>query len=324
MSATREVDAARDVDHLERITEVLVSIASGDFSARAPRDFGGGPWDVLAFLVNSTAEEVAHLVAQLEGERRALADVRDQLVQAEKLASLGELAGGVAHELNQPLTAIRTMTDLLFERPDATIEESRSDLALIHAAAKRMGRIVSAVRAFGRQIPLQLCETDVREPIDAALALLSDLLTSSRVRVEIVSDGEALPVRTDADALQQVFINLLSNACDALVALPEGSEREIEIELKGLPDVVRVSVSDSGDGIEEEAVGRIFDPFFSTKAVGQGAGLGLSISHGIVTKHGGTLRYAPTSAGGACFIIELPHAAGEGPRETPGGKGHAR
>jgi two-component system, sensor histidine kinase AauS len=291
---------------LEQITDVLVRVAGGDFSARAPRSNDGDPWDVLAFLVNATAEEVAFLVEQLREERRHLEEARSQLVQAEKLAALGELAGGVAHELNQPLTAIQTLSELLLEKGSQTIEQRRGDLELILSAAMRMGRIVSAVRTFGRKVPLDVREVPARHPLDDALLLLAESLRSARVIVAIDEEPGIPLLLCDAESLQQVFINLLSNARDALENAPAGHPRRIEIALRTQEGRARITVADSGPGIPEELIPRIFDPFFSTKDVGRGTGLGLSISHGIVSEHGGTLGYARGKNGGASFILDLP------------------
>jgi two-component system C4-dicarboxylate transport sensor histidine kinase DctB len=291
---------------LEQITDVLVRVAGGDFSARASRSHDGDPWDVLAFLVNATAEEVAFLVEQLREERRHLEEARSQLLQAEKLAALGELAGGVAHELNQPLTAIQTLSELLLEKGSHTIDQRRGDLELILSAAMRMGRIVSAVRTFGRKVPLDVQEVPARRPLDDALLLLAESLRSARVIVAIDEEPEIPLLLCDAESLQQVFINLLSNARDALENVQAGRSRRIEITLRALDGYARITVTDSGPGIPEELVPRIFDPFFSTKEVGRGSGLGLSISHGIVSEHGGTLDYARGKNGGASFILDLP------------------
>jgi len=292
-------------DRLESITQVLVRVAGGDFDARALRDHSGDPWDVLAFLVNATAEEVAELVGDLRAQRAELEATRAQLVQAEKLVSMGQLASGVAHELNQPLTAILTLGELLLEqeRPPQT---ERQDVELILHAARRMGRIVSAVRTFGREMQLCLQPVDVRLPLDDALALMSEALRTASVGVDVKTCPEVPKVLADADSLEQVFINLIANARDALEASVPSHERQLSIEIGSAQDQVSVTVSDNGPGVSADVVSRIFDPFFSTKPVGRGTGLGLSISHGIVEKHGGSLVYDRAASGGARFTIILP------------------
>jgi histidine kinase len=292
-------------ERLEGLAQVLVRVAGGDFDARALRDHSGDPWDVLSFLVNATAEEVAQLVGDLRCQRQELEATRAQLVQAEKLVSMGQLASGVAHELNQPLTAILALGEILLER-DRPRETEREDVELILHAARRMGRIVSAVRTFGREMQLCLEPVDVRLPLEEALALMSEGLRTASVDVDIQSSPEIPKVLADADSLEQVFINLIANARDALEASVPCNQRQLSIAIDSARNQVLVAVSDNGPGVSAEVVSRIFDPFFSTKPVGRGTGLGLSISHGIVEKHGGSLRYDRAANGGACFTVVLP------------------
>lgn len=292
--------------NLERITEVLVSVANGRFDVRAPRTHSGDPWDVLAFLANETSEEVKRLLEQVHQERKDLVVAQEKLHQAEKLAALGELAGGVAHELNQPLTVMQTLAELLLEKPSKTVEERRREIELILAATKRMGRIVSAIRTFGRQAPFNFELLDLRGPISEALSLLQDPLKNASISVDVAMPEIVPQIRGDGEALQQVFINLLSNAKDILEELPVEEQRRVVISLEDGDGHLMVRVFDNGPGVPLGAVEKIFDPFFSTKSVGRGTGLGLSISHRIVAEHGGTLRYTEGPLGGACFLIEFP------------------
>lgn len=292
--------------HLERITEVLVAIASGNFGVRAPRSHRGDPWDVLAFLANETAEEVQHLVSQLREEREELRAARQRLNDAEKLTALGEMARGIAHELNQPLTVMQALPELLLEKPTYTIAERRKELELISAAARRMGKIVQAVRTFGRQAPIRLVPLDLTEPFHAALELMEEPLRSARITVNWQRGGDLPLVTGDSDALCQVFINLLTNARDVLEELPPGSPRHIDVNMSHNERDIVVSFRDSGPGISEETAAKVFQPFFSTKTVGRGTGLGLAISHGIVFDHGGELTVRDAGTQGACFVIQLP------------------
>lgn len=300
---------------IESISEVLVGIARGDFGVQSPRNYRGDALDVLSYLVNATAEEVGALVRALREERRELERAQETLVTQGKLAALGELAGGVAHELNQPLTVMLALCELLLERPERTIESRRDEIELIAAAAARMGRIVSAVRTFGRRTGLNLAPLEPRAPVDSALLLLAEQLRVASIRVEL-DVRDLSPITGDVDALQQVFINLLINARDALLEVQPTLGRRVNITIgpgptdeRGEPSVLYV-VSDTGPGIPREVVPRIFDPFFSTKPVGHGTGLGLSITHGIVLDHGGTIRYVPGVAElPGCFEIVLPARA---------------
>ena len=288
---------------LQSLTDVLLGVARGDFGVRAHRSYQGDAVDVLAFLVNSTAEEVGELVRQLNEERSALKETRDQLLLAAKLASLGELAAGVAHELNQPLTAIRMLVDLLVARPEASVADCLPDLETLAEAARRMARIVEGVRMFGRAAPIRIRPVPALAPVEGALELIQETLERHGIEVERQFAQPLPAVRADEDRLYQVFVNLLTNARDALAEAPAGARVVVGVEAVG--DRVVYRVEDNGPGIDEAIAQRIFDPFFTTKAVGRGTGLGLSLSHGIVAEHGGELRYEPAPGGGARFVFEL-------------------
>lgn len=306
MRSTPSPERAEIERALQSFTDVLLAVARGDFSVRADRSYDGDPIDVLAFLVNATAEEVSDLVRQLHAERRELKRAQDQLLLAAKLASLGEMAAGVAHELNQPLTAIRMLVDLLSSRPRATVGEALGDLETLAEAARRMARIVDGIRMFGRAAPLQLRPIPARAPIEGALELLRDTL--ERHDIEVVRDFEdRLPeIEADSDQLHQVFVNLLLNARDAF---EDGrSDARVIARVGTVAGGVVYRIEDNGPGIADAVAQRIFDPFFSTKTVGEGTGLGLSLSHGIVAEHGGVLRYEHARGGGACFVVELARA----------------
>ena len=292
-------------DSVQALTDVLLAVARGEFNVRADRTHSGDAMDVLAFLVNSTAEEVEQLMLQLKAEQEELQRARDQLVLAAKLAALGGLAAGMAHELNQPLTAIRMLADMVRAEPDARVADVDADLEIIVDAARRMAKIVDGVRTFGRAKPLQLAPTLAADPLLTALQLLAEPLQHAGIRVETRVADELPIVQLDADRMHQVFVNLLSNARDALSTSPP-SERRLEAEVSSNSRSVIYRIEDNGPGIPPRVVPNIFDLFFTTKAVGQGTGLGLSVSHGIVADHGGRIRYEPAADGGARFIVEVP------------------
>lgn len=306
MNPSREAVDPKVALHLEQITEVLVATASGDFGVRAPRTHEGDPWDVLSFLVNETAEEVQHLVTALRKEREELKAARQRLNDAEKLSALGEMARGIAHELNQPLTVMQALPELLLDKPERTIAERRKELELISAAARRMGRIVQAVRTFGREAPLRLEPLFLSAPWVAALELMTESIKSARVEVTWSSEDALPPVMGDQDALCQVFINLLTNARDILEELPPGQARSIDVHFESTEAEVIATFRDTGPGIPESVAEKIFEPFFSTKTVGRGTGLGLAISHGIILDHGGGLSIRDPGVPGACFVVRLP------------------
>jgi two-component system, NtrC family, sensor kinase len=304
---TSELESA-----LSAATDVLIAIASGRFDVRAPRRGDGSAADTLTFLVNATAEEVERLVADLAREREELEHVHRQLLQSAKLAALGRLAGGIAHELNQPLTVIRMVTDLLLEHGEARIADRRADLLLLRQAAQSMSAIVSNVRAFARPSAFQLTSVPPLAPLEGALLLVSDELKQLDVSVRREVGRELPAVSADRERLQQVFVNVLTNARDALRDAPlHHRGREISIAVRAVEGCVEYVFTDTGSGIPAEHATRIFDPFFTTKPVGQGTGLGLSVSLGIVRDHGGELRYERIPGTGACFVVRIPAAVVE-------------
>ena len=314
-SSPSESGPLTDVERaVEELTAVLLAVAQRDFGVRATRDYSGNPIDVLAFLANSTAEEVGLLVTQLEEERRSLQLARDHLVHAAKMTALGKLAAGVAHELNQPLTAIALLVDLLLAHPEKPIAECQEDLRLLARATRRMGRIVDNVRLFGRTGPLRWARFPADRPISEPLQLLTEQLSRAGIAIETDFPPAMPEVNADADRLQQVFVNLLTNARDALCDLEAGKPRCIKLQIQDTEHHVIYRIQDTGPGVAETNVQHIFDPFFTTKEVGQGTGLGLSLSHGIIADHGGSMHYKPAQHGGACFVIELPKS----PNWAPG------
>lgn len=258
--------------------------------------------------------EEAHKLAEIEHLRNVeLKAAQTQLVESEKMASLGQLTAGIAHEINNPVTFIassigplrRDLRDyeaLGGQGPEAEElrVEIRSLLDSIEMGARRTSEIVKSLRVFSRLDEGSIKSADLIAGLESTLTLLS-----SRVRghVEIVKDFEAIPyVECRAGQINQVFMNLITNALDAL----EGIERAT-ITIKVMQpdeDHVRVRIADNGPGIPEHIRSRIFEPFFTTKDVGKGTGLGLSISYGIIERHGG--RIEVTNDGGAVFTISLP------------------
>ena len=232
------------------------------------------------------------------------AELRDKLVHAEKMAAVGQLVSGVAHEVNNPLTAILGFADLLMGNAEVP-ESARKDLRVILQEAQRTKQIVQNLLSFARQMPPQ------RNPVQLNLILRRTIQLRSydfnSHGVEIIEHlDEGLPdVIGDAHQLQQVFLNILNNAYDAVHEV--GRAARIEIMSTKVGDSVEVSFRDNGYGISHPD--RIFDPFFTTKEVGKGTGLGLSICYGIVKEHGGEiLCHNNTDGEGATFIVRFPAA----------------
>jgi PAS domain S-box-containing protein len=232
------------------------------------------------------------------------ADLRDKLVHAEKMAAVGQLVSGVAHEVNNPLTAILGFADLLMENPEVP-ENARKDLRVILLEAQRTKQIVQNLLSFARQMPPQRNAVQLNLILRRTIQLRSYDFNSHGVDV-IEHLDEGLPdIIGDAHQLQQVFLNILNNAYDAVHEI--GRPARIEIVSTRSGDAVEVSFCDNGYGISHPD--KIFDPFFTTKEVGKGTGLGLSICYGIVQEHGGEILCHNNADGqGATFIVRFPAA----------------
>jgi two-component system NtrC family sensor kinase len=230
-----------------------------------------------------------------------------QLFQNEKMAAIGQLVSGVAHELNNPLTSIAGLTELLLER-DMGGDAPRQHLRIIHEQAGRAGRIVRNLLTFVRKGTTEQTPVDINDVVERTTMLVKYEIGLREI--ELVTRLHPLPaiVMGDPHELQQVLLNLLTNAVHALADLPPGRPRRITIETARIENRVVLGVHDTGPGVPPELVANLFTPFFTTKPAGQGTGLGLSLSYGLVQSHGGTLAYEDGPDGGAEFTIELPAA----------------
>jgi two-component system NtrC family sensor kinase len=228
--------------------------------------------------------------------------LRDQLVHAEKMAAVGQLVSGVAHEVNNPLTAILGFADLLLENPDLP-DNARKDLRVILQEAQRTKQIVQNLLSFARQMPPQRNPVQLNLILRRTIQLRSYDFASHGVDVVEHLDEQLPDVIGDAHQLQQVFLNIVNNAYDAVHEV--GRSARIEIMTTKAGSAVEVSFRDNGPGVADPA--KIFDPFFTTKEVGKGTGLGLSICYGIVKEHGGEiLCHNNVDGPGATFIVRLP------------------
>jgi CheY-like chemotaxis protein len=220
-----------------------------------------------------------------------------------RLAAVGEMAAGIAHEINNPLTGVIGFSELLLQRlglPDDVMEE----LKIINEGSTRVKEIVRRMLTFARQTKPQKGSVSITELIDNTLELRSYVLRTSNINV-IREYNPNLPwVTADAGQLQQVFLNLIVNA---EYAMKKANDKgTLTIKTEALDDHIRVSISDDGPGLSDETKSKLFQPFFTTKEPGEGTGLGLSLSHGIILEHGGTIRAESELGKGTTFIIELP------------------
>ncbi|HET8633561.1 MAG TPA: ATP-binding protein [Gemmatimonadales bacterium] len=231
-----------------------------------------------------------------------------QLIQSEKMAAIGQLVSGVAHELNNPLTSIAGLAELLLER-EPLPDSPRQHIRIIHDQAERAGRIVRNLLTFARKETAQQTVVDLNDVVGRTSSLVAYDLRLREIEVENHLSGHPVLVHGDPHELQQVLLNLLTNAIHALAGLPAGRQRRITLRTHQQDGDAVLEVMDSGDGVREDHRPRLFTPFFTTKPAGQGTGLGLSLSYGIAQSHGGSLSYRKAPTGGATFVLALPLAA---------------
>ena len=244
--------------------------------------------------------------------------IETQLVQSEKLAAVGQLVSGVAHELNNPLTSIAGLSEFLLEQKELG-KKDRGHLQVIHEQAERAGRIVRNLLTFARKGSAERVLVDLNDVIRRTLQLTAYDLKLKDVNVERELSGALPEVVGDRHGLQQVVLNLVTNAAQAVAENPRERPREITVST-WFDGQVHVRVADTGPGIPDEIVASIFTPFFTTKEPGKGTGLGLSITYSIVESHGGQITLEPRSAkGGTAFRVDLPPAPADAvrPELTP-------
>jgi C4-dicarboxylate-specific signal transduction histidine kinase len=254
-------------------------------------------------------------MGDLRETAQELRDKQEQLVQAGKLATLGELTTGVAHELNNPLNNIGLFVGNVIDHiqlGEADPKRIVGDLEKAMEQVRKATEIITHLRTFGRPAPVALEPVDVNEVIERSLHLVQEQLRMRSISVSRDRLEEGLVVLGNPIQLEQVFINLLTNARDALA---EWKVREVTIASARADDSVRVTFADTGPGIAAGIEQRIFDPFFTTKEVGAGTGLGLSITYSIVKEHGGEIWVEGREGQGAVFHIELPLAPESGGEE---------
>jgi two-component system C4-dicarboxylate transport sensor histidine kinase DctB len=305
---TRELTSEGWTLHLLRDTR---SIADNTHAAGVA---AGGAW-VAVFLLGLVLQQrwrIARLRQRTREELQALveqrtADLRtaqESLVQAAKLAALGQMSAALAHEINQPLTALQVhLTTLRMILDDGELEEARQSLPRHEELLQRMAALAGHLKTYARKSPGGLRETlELGEVLDKAMQLLEPRLRD--VPVSIHRDpAQGVWVSGDAIRLEQVLVNLLRNALDAMQGC---ASPQLRIDLTLRDGYWSLSIADNGTGIEPEALPQLFDPFFTTKPVGDGLGLGLAVSYAIVRELDGDLQAANRAEGGACFTLRLP------------------
>ncbi len=277
---------------LRELTETALAVTRGAYGAQTPLT-SNDELGVLAASFNAMSRQMADDIARLKA-------INQMMVRNEKLATAGALATGVAHEVNNPLAAISSLVQSLLTR--AKEERQRETLRLILAQITRISGVLRDLMDFARPKAPELKPTDLNQVILKSLKLARFDKRFKQLAVTTALAGDLPSLQLDADRMQQVFLNLLLNARDAIDE--SASAGQISITTSRADDEVRAEIADNGSGIPAENLGRIFDPFFSTKPRGQGTGLGLAVSHSIVTAHGGRISVSSDKAG-TTFILEF-------------------
>lgn len=261
-------------------------------------------WDVNAYPIPGTETDAARVVVvwQDRTEERRL---ESSLLQAGKLAAIGQLAAGVAHEINNPLTAINANAQML-QMVIPADDENYESVELIAQAGERAAKVVRGLLDFARQAQYEFDATDVNESLRQALGLVTYQFNSAQVQVVTELVDELPTIQASWQHLQSVWLNLLMNARDALQSRPEERQVTLVSQLDGGGQHVQVIIQDNGRGMSSAELSHIFEPFYTTKAPGQGTGLGLATCHRIIEQHGGEINVASVPGEGTTFIVRLP------------------
>lgn len=301
--------AERGLKALTAVGRASERVAKGDLSPLEPRDLGSAEvnqlHESLAAMIaslRSAQDAVASQVAEERRVREEKESLQRQLIRQERLAAIGVLVSGVAHELNNPLQAILGFAELL-ELQDDLPDPVKHDLALIRRESARASAIIRNLQRFGRQTS-EPSPARLSDVVASVLELRQRKIEAQGIRLDIDDQSEAT-VSAVFTELQQVLLNFLINAEQAVSRL-EPARRRILLRTSDGRDTARLEVEDHGDGVPVGDEAKLFQPFFTTKPVGEGTGLGLSVSYGIITSHGGEIGYRPSHTGGAIFFFELP------------------
>jgi signal transduction histidine kinase len=278
-----------------------------------PPDIGTAPFlPEEELLIAAVARAIGQFVDRHEAERQQ-AQLQEQLRHADRLATVGQLTAGIAHEINEPLSSILGYAQLA-QKAANLAETTANDLSKIVGASLQAREIVNKLKTFARQAPIQKAWVSVGDVVGEALSLVESRCVDQQVELVQRVVGELREVYLDPGQLKQVVVNL---AVNALQAMPDGGTLTVTMGRDGGSAIVEVQ--DTGMGMTQETAQQIFDPFFTTKDVGEGTGLGLCVVQGIVTAHGGTISVESEEGNGAKFTVRLPcpATADETPDETP-------
>ena len=284
--------------HFEQLIDSMARVEGGDRRHRAPEE---GPREIrrLTGALNTMLDSMDRAERELASGREAQARLEEELRQAEKLAAIGRLASGVAHELGTPLSVIDGKAQRALRKAGQDGREGRT-LAEIRAEVARMEHIVRQLLEFGRARNRNLRETRLGVLVEAAAGALQPMFAEHGATLDLRPPEPDPVFRADPVRLEQVLVNLFRNAIQA-----GASHLRVVWEVDDSQGIV-FRVHDDGPGVAREDRPRLFEPFFTTKGVGEGTGLGLAVVHGIIHEHGGAIELTDSDLGGACFVITLP------------------
>lgn len=296
-----------------RLRAMSQAVAAGDLQQSAglerTDEIGelASAFDTMTLRLRERTEEANRLYTETVQRNKELADInarlqatQQQLVQSEKLAAIGQLTAGIVHDVKNPLAVIKGLAEVLLDDPQHD-PETQAHLVSIRDSASKANQIVSDLLKFARQSKVERTHRDLRETVQAALRLTKYLAGKAHVQSVAELPDQPLWLTYDAQQIEQVLINMIHNA---IQAMPEGGT--LRLRASNSADYVTVMIQDTGTGIAPENLNRIFDPFFTTKPEGEGTGLGLSVSYGIVSDHGGYIEVVSKLDEGTTFTISLP------------------
>ncbi len=307
----KEDPQRRPMPSEEKIAEILAR--TNKFTKEDELNCGACGYPTCREYAVAIAKELAeedmclpYLINKIEKAYTDLKETQEQLHSAEKLASIGQLAAGVAHEINNPLGTIMLYASMLKKDVEKKQEEVQSveDLQLIMEEANRCKNIVGNLLNFARQGKLQISEVSVLKVAKEVVKNVKLRSEFSDVKVEVIDNTFSKIIKGDRDQLKQVLLNLVNNACEAV---EESEKKKVFIDINLVDDKhILIDVEDSGSGIPEENIKKLFTPFFTTKKMGKGTGLGLAITYGIVKMHKGEIKVRSKEGSGTTFSVKLP------------------
>ncbi|MCD9187328.1 MAG: ATP-binding protein [Pyrinomonadaceae bacterium] len=278
---------------LQRITLAAVEVTKGKYGTEIEMRDSNDEIGLLADSFNEMSRKMASDIEQLK-------NLNEQLIRTEKLAAMGTLAAGVAHEVNNPLASISSLIQMMQSNNNID-DRTKENLKLISTQIQRISQVTKDMMDFARVRPAAQSLININQTIETSLRLASFDKSFQKLEIKKSFQADLPQIFADFDQLQQVFLNLFLNSRDAM---PNGGELSIKTYLE--KDLIQIEIADSGIGIKNKDLKKIFDPFFTTKPAGQGTGLGLAVCYGIITAHNGKIEPLTNEKGGITFLISLP------------------